>query len=101
MPDSAGLVRPKVVDFSADGGNVVTGITWSSWTAIKAVGTGTRVLQNCIPNCAQGKNTPVTETLTLSQPEGGFFTVIVAAWPGQIAETTSGSDTWPLQVSNG
>lgn len=90
--------RPALIDISADGGDVITKITWSNWTATKAVGTGTRTLQSCKPNCAQGTNTEVPETLVLSQPEGGFFTVIVATFPGQVAEYQEAT-FWPLGAS--
>ncbi|MGO9957002.1 MAG: serine protease [Solirubrobacteraceae bacterium] len=81
------VVEPTTVAFSADAGNVVAGISWSSWTTTSAVGNGTSVIQNCVPNCATGSNTPVPATLTLSNPQDGRFT--------QITETRNGaSTTW-------
>lgn len=91
-------VRPKMIDFSADGTNVITGIRWSQWTMVKAVGTGTRYLDNCQPNCAQGTTTKVSETITLSAPEGGFYTVIVTSYAGHIGEYT-GAGIWALTAS--
>lgn len=90
-------IKPAIIAFSADGGDIITGIHWSQWTATEAVGTGTRDLQNCIPNCAEGANTLVPETLVLSQPEDGFFTVIVATVDGSTYEYVQGSSSlWPL-----
>ena len=66
--------EPAYIDFSGDAGNVVTSITWASWTATGATGTGTSNIQGCVPNCAQGSETPVSTTLTLSDPAGGQFT---------------------------
>jgi hypothetical protein len=92
-------VRPVVIALSGDGGDVITGIRWSSWTLTKAVGTGTRYLQSCNPDCAQGTTTEVPETLVLSDPEGGSFTMIVASYAGEISEYTSGAGLWPLDAS--
>ncbi len=88
-----------MIGFSADGGNIIGHIHWLSWTTTKAVGIGTRTLQNCIPNCARGKNTPVPEKLVLSNPEGGFFTTIVASYAGTTDEYQSGG-LWALDASN-
>jgi hypothetical protein len=34
-------MEPSTIAFSADGGNIVTGIRWSSWNHVNAVGQGT------------------------------------------------------------
>jgi hypothetical protein len=95
-------VKPSYIGLSADGGDIITGIKWSVWDSTKAVGTGTRTLQSCIPDCASGKDTEVPETLVLSEPQGGFFTVIVARFAGQVAEYTSGGPgLWPLDAGTG
>lgn len=81
------VVEPTTVGFSADAGNVVTDIVWSSWTADSAVGTGTSFIQSCIPNCASGSDTTASTTLQLSNPVDGHFT--------QLIETRNGtSTTW-------
>jgi serine/threonine protein kinase len=69
-------IKPKEIDFSADAGNIVTGITWSSWTAAKAIGSGTSDIDTCIPNCAAAPTDLVATMLVLSQPVDGHFTVI-------------------------
>jgi hypothetical protein len=88
-------IRPAWIDWSADGGNIVGSITWSSWTTTEAIGTGQRLLQSCKPNCATGPTQTVPETVVLSQPEAGYFTVIVCRFAGQIAEYQSPA-FWPI-----
>jgi hypothetical protein len=97
-------IKPATIGFSADGGDWIADINWQSWTATKAVGTGTRTLQSCKPNCAQGTQTQVPEILVLSNPQDGFFTTIVATFAGQIQEYNSGAGLWALgaqQTDNG
>jgi len=65
--------------------NVVTGITWASWTATGATGYGTSDIDSCVPNCAQAPPNYVTTTITLSAPVSGRFT--------QMTETRNGSTT--------
>ena len=43
-------------------------MTWSTWNATTAVGTGTEKLDDCTPNCAAGTLHPVPVTVTLSKP---------------------------------
>jgi len=69
-------IEPQYIAFSGDAGNVVIQISWSSWTATRAVGTGTSNIEGCVPDCAQGTETPVTATITLSDPVNGKFTAI-------------------------
>ena len=69
-------IKPKEIAFSADAGNIVTGITWSSWTATKAIGSGTSDIDTCIPSCAAAPTDLVATMLVLSQPVDGHFTVI-------------------------
>jgi ABC-type lipoprotein export system ATPase subunit len=89
---------PSTIGFSADGGNIVTGIIWSSWTATGARGRGTSYLDNCVPNCAQGTTTAVPATITLSDPAGGRFTVIKERRAGATTIFTY-SGFWPLNAS--
>jgi Trypsin-like peptidase domain len=91
-------IKPSEIDFSGDAGNIVTRISWSSWTATGAVGEGTSGIQSCVPNCAQGTTTYVPTTIALSKPRGGHFT--------KLSETRSGASStwaypqaWPLSAS--
>ena len=75
-------VEPSTFYFSGDSGNIVTGITWSSWTPTSAVGSGTWGYNDCTPDCAGGKVTPYQATITLSEPSGGNFTKLVEQQSG-------------------
>lgn len=69
--------RPTTIDISGDGGNIVTGLRWSSWTASSATAEGTSNIQNCVPNCASGTETPVATSIALMDPKNGYFTKLV------------------------
>jgi hypothetical protein len=45
-----------------------TGMSWSSWKRKSAIGTGTGQLNDCKPNCAQGKTKTAPIQLRLSKP---------------------------------
>ena len=72
------------MDFSGDAGDIVTDMTWSSWTTSQAVGNGTWTYQNCVPDCANGTDTPNPATIVLSDPVNGVFTCMT--------ETTTGPE---------
>ncbi len=69
--------EPATIYFSADAGNIATGLVWSRWDQTKAVGHGTRNELSCVPNCAQGSSTPYPVTITLSHPVDGKYTLLV------------------------
>jgi hypothetical protein len=69
-------MEPSTIAFSADGGNIVTGITWSSWNYVNAVGQGTWTYQNCVPDCLHGAEVPYPAMITMADPVGGQFTVL-------------------------
>jgi hypothetical protein len=89
---------PAEIEFSADGGNVVTGLRWQSWTASGAAGRGTSGIESCVPNCAQGSVRHVPTTITLSSPVNGKFTVITEKRNGQTS-TGKWPVRWPLGAS--
>jgi hypothetical protein len=66
------LYEPRCTGYgcplSGDGTAVLYGITWTTWSATKAVGTGTYKLDACNPNCAAGPVDPVPAVVTFSQP---------------------------------
>ncbi len=78
-------MQPSEIAYSGDATNVVTGITWSSWTATGATGTGTSDIDSCVPSCAAASPDNVSTTVTLSDPVNGHFT--------QMTETRNGSTT--------
>jgi hypothetical protein len=87
-------VRPSAIQFSADGGDVVTGIHWSSWGNRTATGTGTVGRDDCTPNCAEGRTSYVPARITLSQPNArGEWTVVSESVLGRTT-TFSMSGHW-------
>jgi hypothetical protein len=89
---------PAQIDFSADGGNVVTGIRWTSWTAAGATGQGKSGIESCVPDCAAGKITYVPTTITLAAARGGRFTMLTETRDGQTM-TLRYPSYWPLAAS--
>jgi hypothetical protein len=90
--------KPSEIDFSADGGNVVTGIHWLSWTAAGATGRGTSAIESCVPNCAEGPVSYVPTTIVLSTPLNGEFTVLNETRKGHVMKFRY-PVFWPLAVS--
>ena len=69
-------IKPGEIAFSGDGGYIITGITWSIWGPNEADGTGTSNIQGCVPDCATGSETPYSDTIVLSDVQGGQFTQV-------------------------
>ena len=94
--------RPSSIYISGDGGDIVTGLSWD-WTASHATGEGTSNIQNCIPNCAAGTDTPVPTSIVLLDPTNGYFTKLVEQRNGQteVFYYTPGQypDNWPQGAS--
>jgi hypothetical protein len=74
----------------ASAGSVLGHLVWKSWAAQQAVATGVHELNNCTPNCAEGKfiDYPVIVTLWRSEPVSGqpgeqYFTRITARYTGR------------------
>jgi serine/threonine protein kinase len=95
--DYAGT-KPSQIAFSADSGNVVTGIVWTSWTASGATGYGNSDVDICLPTCVQTPANVVQATIVMSDPVNGRFT--------QLTETRYGSTVtysypapWPISAS--
>lgn len=93
--------EPTTMDFSGDAGNIVTGITWSSWTSSQAVGNGTWTYQSCVPDCASGSQTPYPAMIVLSDPANGVFTSMTETTTGPQAFTTTYTypSNWVLNAS--
>jgi hypothetical protein len=90
--------RPWQIVFSADGGNIVTGIRWLSWTGAGAIGRGVSGIESCVPDCAQGTVRYVPTTIRLSGPVNGRFTVLGETRAGQVT-TMRWPAHWPLDAS--
>ena len=48
-------------------------MTWSTWSATEAVGTGIYKVDGCNPNCAAGTVYPLPTVVTFSQPVKACF----------------------------
>ncbi|HEY2281396.1 MAG TPA: hypothetical protein VGI00_23810 [Streptosporangiaceae bacterium] len=97
-------MEPSMIAFSADGGNVVTDLSWTSWNAGTAIGHGAVHHHDCKPNCAQGTVTSGTATITLSDPGPGTPTVwrsMVEQEDNGVTLTWSYPGTWPINASGG
>jgi hypothetical protein len=92
--------EPSSIAFSGDGGNVMTGISWTSWTYTTATGAGASIVQTCIPDCATGPQRTVKTTITLSDVQSGIFTKLVEVRPGQTYHGTYQSPDWPGSASS-
>ena len=61
--------RPEEIMLTcADGGMIVTGITWQTWSSKQALGTGIYSQNMCDPSCAEGSRVDVPVTIKLSEP---------------------------------
>jgi hypothetical protein len=80
-------VEPSLMQFSGDAGNIVTNITWSSWNVLGAVGAGSWLYDDCVPDCAGGTVTPTPATIILSLPSGGRFTQLTEELSGPFGGT--------------
>jgi hypothetical protein len=79
-------VRPAVVGFTGDGSAFLGGfdggtpsdhfghMSWSSWTATVAVGSGAVWIDDCEPSCAGGAYAPNAVSVRAFAPHEGHFT---------------------------
>jgi hypothetical protein len=63
--------KPGQITFAGDGNDFVTGLRWRGWGTSVARAFGTNHVDNCVPNCAQGRISLVRAQVSLSSP--GFF----------------------------
>lgn len=95
--------EPTEIGFSADGGNIVTGIIWTSWNASSALGIGTSDLQSCVPNCAAGGEIAQLTLIELSNPDSsGMFATVAEArggWDHSLNYGAGAEGGWPQEAS--
>ncbi|HEY1004649.1 MAG TPA: serine/threonine-protein kinase [Streptosporangiaceae bacterium] len=91
-------MKPTEIAYSGDATNVVTKITWSSWTGTGASGQGTSDIDSCNPNCAQAPPNLVPTTVTLSAPVNGRFTKMTETRNGSTSTYTYPGN-WPESAS--
>src|ERR1700733_12308119 len=64
------VVKPKnYILTCADAGSVLAHLSWLSWSGKEAVADGVHQLNNCTPNCAEGKFISYPAVITLWRPE--------------------------------
>jgi len=76
-------IKPMRIFFSGDASLSIRQITWSSWNASGATGSGSWYLLTCLPNCVQGPVIKYPATLTLSAVRHGRFTVLAVPLKGK------------------
>jgi hypothetical protein len=59
----------KLVISCGDGGLYLAGLHWTSWTRVRAAASGSYVLNDCKPTCAQGHFHSYPVRVTLSRPK--------------------------------
>ena len=91
-------MKPTEIAYSGDSTNIVSKITWTSWTATGATGEGTSDINSCDPNCAQAPIKLVPATVTLSAPVNGKFTKMTETRNG-FTSTYTYPDNWPEGAS--
>ncbi len=89
---------PSQLTFAADGSNSVTGLTWSSWTATGASGSGRADVALCLPSCVGTPASLVPTTITLSDPVNGHFTQLTESRAGS-AQSWNYPGNWPQPAS--
>jgi hypothetical protein len=70
--NDCGLTQYKpdmITQYCADAGTGVVKIKWSSWTSTRATGTGSYYVNQCDPNCADGKLVWAKVKVVLSGPK--------------------------------
>jgi hypothetical protein len=95
------VATPKQITDSGDGSAYVTGLVWSHWGSPEAVATGIQEVDDCTPNCVQGKYTgyPATVILTGLTPYGSgldaYSTIVIKAPASPTGGATYTSGTVP------
>jgi hypothetical protein len=85
---------------SGDGTTALFNMTWTTWNATEAVGTGTEKIDDCNPNCAAGTLHAVAVRVTFSnpvmvcQPSSGawYWTRVTFAWPDGLPAVFAGDN---------
>jgi hypothetical protein len=107
-------VRPGSFTLTcADGNSSLIHLSWSSWTASSARGTGTQEVNDCVPYCAAGKfhDYPADVTFWRSEPVPShpgqrYFSRVTLHYPGARPPVYSGGKqvtgpaTWTGALSN-
>jgi len=96
-------VEPTQIALSADGNGWLQGLSWSSWTANGAEGSGYINVNNCQPDCAQGTITNVNVSVSMSDPTGGpnpYYTEMTAQDASGNENTYSAGSNGSMEVTS-
>jgi hypothetical protein len=85
---------------SGDGTTALWNMTWTSWDATQADGTGTEKIDDCNPNCAAGTLHSVAVRVALSKPvlvcasgKGTWYwTRVIFTWPNGLPAVFAGGN---------
>lgn len=100
------ISEPNEILISEDGAGYIRTLTWQNWGSATAIGTGTAMVDNCKPSCAQGHDAMYPATVTVSSPVlyGNFFleaysvaVVQISGLAGFTPETFNSPNLVPLR----
>jgi hypothetical protein len=91
---------PAGCQLSGDGTTALWDMTWSTWTASEAAGTGTEKIDDCDPDCAQGTLHAVAVAVTFTRPVSAgcgagarrYWTRAAFTWPHGLPPVLSGAN---------
>jgi hypothetical protein len=91
----------RVILTCGDASFGATEMVWSSWTQKNAVGTGTGQVNDCMPNCAQGKTKTAPIQLKLGAPRKcsngrRIFTKVKYTWTREVPQGQPATGSIPL-----
>ena len=103
-PSQPPVQRPASFAYNCDTTGVMQDMTWSSWGADGARGTGTDSSVECKPNCAEGTRllnpivvhawNPVTSTSPACPPDVKFYSDLTIAYPKGAPPWIKPGTTW-------
>lgn len=103
-PSQPPVERPVSFQYNCDNTGVMQEMTWTSWGADGADGTGTDRAVECQPNCAQGTAlvnpivvhawNPVTPASSECPQGVKFYTDMTIAYPGDAPPWIAPGTTW-------
>jgi hypothetical protein len=94
-----------IIKYCADAGVGVGAIEWSSWSAEGASGEGKYQINDCVPNCAAGKQHYADVTVVLSKTKSIHgkqtltFITITTKDKKNLPLSQSPTDAWPMELA--
>jgi hypothetical protein len=103
-PSQPAPQRPNRFDYNCDGTGVMEDMTWASWGADGAKGTGTDASIECQPNCAQGPLltnpivvhawNPLPASDAMCPSDVAFYSDLTIAYPKGVPPWIIPGTTW-------